>query len=133
MKKLIAILTLALLVGVVSSCKKYEEGPGFSFRSKKARVANTWVIDEYVYSDGDIDKVTESGNYTFEKDGTFLFEWGSSVSEKGTWEFTSDKEEIKWIYNDGSYTEKYTIIKLKEKEFWIADEDNDQIHFLPKS
>ena len=38
-----------------ASCGKYEEGPGISLRSKKARLANTWTITKTVTKDGDED------------------------------------------------------------------------------
>lgn len=129
MKKLTTILMVALLVGA-ASCKKYEEGPGFSLRSKKARVANTWIIDQYVDADGDVQKETDSDTYEMKKDGTFTRSYGST-SFDGKWEFRKDKEQLAFVYEH--YESVYTIIKLKEKELWLADEDKDEIHFVPKN
>jgi hypothetical protein len=129
MKKLSVLLGVALLVGT-TSCKKYEEGPGISFRSKASRVANTWIIDQYVDADGDIDKETDSDTFELTKDGKVTVTYGST-SQTGTWEFQKDKEEIKFNYE--YYDATYTIIKLKNNEMWLADEDKDQIHFVSKN
>lgn len=129
MKNLIAILIVALLFGA-ASCKKYENGPAITLKSKKARVANTWIIDEYVYANGDIDKETDSDTYELSKDGTLIRSYGST-SFDGKWEFRKDKEDIAFIYDN--YEVTYTIVKLKEKELWLADEDKDEVHFIPKN
>ena len=127
-KQLSALLGITLLLGT-TACKKYEEGPGISFRSKAERVANTWLIDQYVGADGDIDKETDSDTFVFTKDGKASITY-NNVTQDGTWEFQKDKEEIKFDYE--FYDATYKIIKLKEKEMWLADEDNDQIHFVEK-
>ena len=45
MKKIFYALTI--LVGLqLASCGKYEEGPGFSLRSKTARLAGEWTIEK---------------------------------------------------------------------------------------
>ena len=50
MSKLIVILTI-LLVGV--SCTKFEEGPGFSIRTKKSRLIGEWELVEYMVDGAD--------------------------------------------------------------------------------
>lgn len=129
MKKLSLILTLALIIGAIS-CNKYENGPSVSLKSKKSRVANIWIIDEYIDADGEIEKEDDSETYEFSKDGNVTVSYDGD-SEKGKWEFRNDKESIAFIFNGDE--EVYLITKLKEKEFWIADEDKDEIHFIPKN
>lgn len=127
MKKLTAVLSVFLLVGF-TSCKKYEEGPSFSLRSKKARVANSWIVDEYVYTDGEIFKANNSPIYEFEKDGDLRISYPYG-EDRGSWEFRNSKESIAFII-DG-FVDVYAIVKLKEKELWLADELKDEIHFIP--
>ena len=31
----------------ITSCKKYPDGPEFSLRTRKERLANTWKVDNY--------------------------------------------------------------------------------------
>jgi uncharacterized lipoprotein YehR (DUF1307 family) len=45
MKKL-SILFAAFAVVMLASCGKYEDGPGFSLRSKTSRLAGTWTLTE---------------------------------------------------------------------------------------
>lgn len=48
MKKTISILVIsALLISLFGSCKKYDEGPLISFRSKEKRLMGTWQIEHY--------------------------------------------------------------------------------------
>ena len=57
----------------LSGCK-YEDGPGLSLRSKKARVAATWEFKKVRYNH--FDSTSEYGDYTWEmrKDGTFYMD-----------------------------------------------------------
>ena len=45
MKKL-SILFAAFAVVLLASCGKYEDGPGFSLRSKTSRLAGSWTVTE---------------------------------------------------------------------------------------
>ncbi len=40
------IIALAVVAGVMTGCKKGENDPFFSFKSRKARLAGSWVISE---------------------------------------------------------------------------------------
>lgn len=94
----LSLLSLALVaVGTFSACKKGENDPGISLRSRKARVVGEWKLQK-----GTI-KSTNGGNaetITFD-DGK-----GTIADNLGTdnftysWEFTFD--------SDGTYTASYT-------------------------
>jgi len=132
MKRLLLVLLVAIIaIPTFQSCKKYENGPTISFRSKKARVANDWAISSY--QEGGIDKTTERINDDMEltKAGEMtyhLYIGGTLFTMVGTWEFDDSKEKIKIVasYNqmDGataiptSVVEDMKITKLKEKEMW---------------
>lgn len=46
MKRIASILFFAFAILVsVSSCRKYEEGPNVSLRTKKARITNNWKYE----------------------------------------------------------------------------------------
>jgi len=125
MKKII-IISLALIIGAMSlnSCKKYEEGPGVSLRSKKARITGEWKLVKHTddgidYSEGlDTEKVI----YNFEKDGavtiSFNDENGAVETFQATWEWGASKESVEISFNffGLSSTEKYPIVKLTNKE-----------------
>jgi hypothetical protein len=135
MKKLnssIIIIISALLV-VFTGCKKYDEGPGISLRSKTERVANTWKI-EYTATNG-VDYTSYFTDYTmtFTKGGEYSFTWGS-LTGSGKWEFQNDKNDIKISGVSNQSSETIHILKLKEKEFWYYSMDgNDRtdVHLVP--
>lgn len=136
----VALLAFAMIFG--TSCKKYEEGPALSLRSKKARVANTWTVNKMVSEDGDEDIWTEEEkeNYTIEytKDGNYSFEYsyeagGSTITvdDEGTWEFSDNKEKIITTDGNGDKTES-TIILLKNDEMGVKDEDGNKTYLEAK-
>ena len=137
--KNLRILSLALLAVtfVLGSCNKYEEGPALSLRTKKARITNTWKTDKYVDSDGTEENAgDDDGTWEIKKDNSFTITQGQFTAN-GTWEFVNDKESLKttitYSQSGLSFTEENTvkIIKLKNDELWIEDEDGDQTHLIP--
>lgn len=136
-------LAMAVIMLIISSCKKYEEGPMISLRSKTERVANTWKVDIYYKNGADetTDFKNKKINYieTFTEDGVWSYsytdEGGDYKADAGKWEFdkNSKKEEID--RNAGSSTwEELHILKLKEKEFWfwyMDSGDKKEFHLIP--
>lgn len=128
MKKQTMMVLMGLLLGV-AACGKYEEGPGFSLRSKTARVANEWRV---AYAFDHVDKVEKTNSYTgetwvFTKDGAFMEKDGGVTDKTGTWEFMKDNEEIAIMI--GNDIDRYTILRLKEKEMWLKDHE-EEIHLV---
>ncbi len=119
-KKHVSLLMAATLVVVInfSSCKKYDDGPSLSLRTKKSRLAGEWEVVEIngqSQSNSGYDMIWE-----FEKDGDFKFtyEYGSySYSMSGDWEFESDKEVLE-LQLDGDNVE-FDIKRLTNKELWL--------------
>jgi len=129
-------LMAAALVTVLNfqSCGKYEEGPSFTLRTKKSRLAGEWEVVKvydnfgaqvFPYTGGDYDFEIL---YEFEKDGDFDQDFtysydGTSYSYTytGEWEFSSDKKDLE-IEIGGSKTD-WEIKRLTNDEFWFEDED----------
>ena len=126
-------LTGLTIILTFATCKKYDEGPGLSLRSEKARVSNEWEI-EYAYDFDDNQVVTSDytgETWEFKKDGEFIERDNGIIDKSGSWEFISDKEAIRVnITGTGSSTEIYTILKLKEKEMWLRDKD-EELQLIP--
>lgn len=122
LKLSLALLGFAMIFGT-TSCKKYEEGPSLSLRSKKARVANTWVFDKYIV-DGTEADLAASGldkvEAEYKKDGNYHIKSNGTEVDHGTWEFGDKKETIITTDEDGD-KDTATIIKLKNKELWTKD------------
>ncbi len=139
-KLTVALLGFAMVFG--TSCKKYEEGPGMSLRTKKARLVNTWTIDKTVDSDGDTyvydQDERDAISIEFKKDGTyensFTYTFGGSTTtttETGTWEFIDGKKKIRTTDSDGDKYEE-EIILLKNKEMGTKDDDGDKTYYTQK-
>ena len=107
---------------IFSGCGKYEDGPGFSLRTKKARLTGEWEVVEV-----DGDKVKDGSTIEFNKDGTFKVDYGSSTS-KGDWNWEKGKTEIELDYDKGGKTE-FEILRLTNKELWVEDEYKTEIYF----
>lgn len=131
---LVAIGIFALSI-VFTSCKKYQEGPALSLRSKSARVANTWQVESYSINGVDYTSALKNLNYTetYTKDGAYSY--SSSVeSGAGKWEFNSDKTQIKRHGVSGQSSTDLVILKLKENAFWyyyMDGSDKEEIHLIP--
>ncbi|MGB1039551.1 MAG: hypothetical protein ACPGVD_01610 [Flavobacteriales bacterium] len=135
--KLSTLLLAVALVFGASSCK-YEEGPALSLRTKKARVAGEWEIEKTISKDGKEDTDWDGWLVTFEKDGTGKSSatytiGGTTTTSSNTfkWEFTDSKEKIKTTDEDGEVAE-VTILKLKNKEMWVKNENDTQINYKAK-
>ncbi len=139
MKKNIAILMLAVVaVFAVSSCKKYEEGPGFSLRSKAGRLDNTWELDMVKLNGKDVTTsykaIVPDLLMVIKKDGTYEITAGGD-RETGTWTFDSKKEKITTTDNASKTVEVWAILRLASDEFWYTVEDGsdkEEWHFKEK-
>jgi hypothetical protein len=120
-KKNLAYVALAGATSLaVSSCGKYEDGPKFSLLSKKTRVAGDWDVK----SIGSQVLGTGYGlTISFDKDGSLknTYTYGSSsYSYVGSWDFTSDKENLV-LTIDGDI-DTLEIKRLTNKEMWLDDD-----------
>lgn len=123
MVKLMAVMMLALIL--LPSCKKYEEGPTISFRSKKARVANVWKVEKVLINAVDVTSNYNLNHKSFllemKEDGTLIQTYtdanNNSQTISGTWALGSDNENLDiTILN---VTLSYIILKLKNDELWL--------------
>jgi len=130
----ILILFAALIIPTMQSCSKYPEGPDFTIRSRTARVANTWKVENYKVNGTDFTSLVASYTETYTKGGAYSYSWGSS-SGSGTWTFQNNAKEIRLNGNDEQSSRVLTILKLEEKEFWyyyMDGNDKNEIHLLEK-
>lgn len=152
MKLFTRLSILTLSIALLFSCKKYEEGPGISFRSKKERIANTWIIEKYVHSNGTEHTSTNEHFLELKKDGGVnLDDLYSGFNDE--WSFESNKDRLKIsvhfdneVYNfirlnNGSdqigvvyFAEEnsYKILRLKETELWLEDPDGGKLYLREK-
>ncbi|RLD41838.1 MAG: hypothetical protein DRI86_12700 [Bacteroidetes bacterium] len=122
---IIAIFSIAVIMLTFSSCKKYEDGPLISLRSKTARLTGEWKIVETTSTEALIKELT----FEFKKDGDFSMTvpytyTGESfaVTVDGKWEWIDSKESLKIEVEDNET--EWEILRLTNSEFWFKDEDN---------
>ncbi|MFT7156791.1 MAG: hypothetical protein ACI8Q1_001806 [Parvicella sp.] len=115
-----------------SSCKKYEDGPGFSLKSKTGRLTGEWEVVQVYDSNGQSLLGNEyEVEMEFEKDGDFEMTYGYSYggqsysyTYKGDWEWESDKSEIEVVMDGTKQT--WEITRLTSKELQFEDEDGNE-------
>lgn len=138
--KLLLALALISVATVFNSCKKYEEGPMLSLKTKNARITGEWELTEMkevytynyktsygnesgsditTYSNGilsnDGESITYSLVYNIEKNGileTTEIEDGERYSLKSYWSWLDGEKGKEFILLE----DMYQIIKLTNKE-----------------
>jgi hypothetical protein len=144
MKKL-SILFAAFAVVFLASCGKYEEGPGFSLRSKTSRLAGTWTLTEAFQGSTNVTGDLTSGGtveVTFDKDGAYTYTYDivifgipTSGSVTGTWAFSDDKSAIV-VSNGGGQSDSSKILRLTNSELWLEESDGSggtyEVHYSAK-
>ncbi len=123
-----SILAIITLGSLSTGCGKYDDGPEFSLRSRKERVANTWRVEKAMNGTDDVTsafsqyelKLTKDGDATLTANyalGDLTFEYATS----GTWELTNSDEDLKLDFENDDADETYTILRLKEEELWVRE------------
>ena len=144
MKKLTIYLVLLLMV--VGACKKYDEGPLISLRTKEARLCREWKLDKYIVNDETFDEVGKLV-WKIEKNGIIhlnIMVGSNEETSESEWRWADNKEslEIKSFgkksgvissllnYKGSNYEawSKFRIMRLTSKELSLEiNEDNDDI------
>ncbi|MGM0478543.1 MAG: hypothetical protein ACQERC_04905 [Bacteroidota bacterium] len=131
LKQLIPLVLFAALI--VAACKKYEDGPAISLRSKKKRVEGIWKIDKkFDAQEEQLQLTSDDLKVRWEfKDTIYREVFSGTTQISGTWEFTESKERILVNYEDttGKYTRDYRILRLTNSDLWLKFEDSTEIYF----
>lgn len=123
--KFVAVVTLIGFMTLgTQSCKKYEDGPMISLRSREARIANNWKVENYKKNDVDYTTFVTDYSEVFSKDGNYSYNWGVFAGN-GTWALQNNDQEIKITGNSNQATTTLFILKLEEKTFWYYYMDGD--------
>ncbi len=119
MKK--SLFTLICLTLIFSSCKKYEEGPGISLRTKKARVVGEWKMEKLFINDEDTPLTPDEKNikWIFKKDGNYEYQ-AATYNEIGTWSFDIKRELIFLTDTEFGYSTSCKIRRLTNNEMWFV-------------
>ena len=132
-------ILLSIIILSIYSCSKYEEGPGFTFLSKSARICQKWRPIQSV--DGSTDVITNidsDGSYIeFVKDGSIQYYNKDQMSflgidaVPGTWEFSDDKMQVSYSYDVLTLNtiKLETIKKLKINSLGLENANGDKIYY----
>ena len=115
-------LSIAVIISLaISSCGKYEDGPGFSLLTKTARMTNKWELKSV---DGETIPAGETV-FDLKKDGSMSINEDGYIID-GSWEFSSDKEDLRLsIFGD---VVDLKIRRLTNKELWLENElENNEL------
>lgn len=120
--KIYLFLSIAVIISLaITSCGKYEDGPGFSLLTKTARMTNKWELKS-VYGE----TIPAGIVWEFKKDGEATFSYGGfGGTETGTWKFSDDKEDLILEFDGDASTLK--IMRLTNKELWLEDALEDDL------
>ncbi len=129
---------------IISGCKKYEDGPYFSFRSKEERLINKWKINDIIINGSLNDASGVSMIFIeYQKGNSVVFQFTNESGEietlKGSWKLTNDQKELHTDIEKGNntYKKRQIIIRLKEKELWLQNTDengdpvDEEVHLDP--
>jgi hypothetical protein len=143
--KLILILTSVSVS--FNSCKKFEDGPLLSVRTKDARLSNDWILNQVLKDGVDYTSsylntseycsliLTENGTYNW------YIKRDSTIVDVVTGGYTFGKKEsnlnLATLFSSPErFYEGYTITRLTNKELWlkshIINKDELEFHFTAK-
>lgn len=137
MRNIIKLLFyIVILVFLMSSCGRYENGPECSLYQVKTRISGLWKINE-IYLDDDLQEMQmekeQENTLLINKKGTFEyirlggFTKSATDTVSGVWTFSDDKIRITFLVEDsinGDIKRIYKITRLTTSELWMIDEDD---------
>ena len=133
MKKITLLgLSGLLTLGLMSSCDKYEDGPGISLVPRKNRMANTWVAEKVISNGEDVTDSYDEYELFMDADGdaklTIDYQFGGTTittETDGTWMFTNDEENVEFDFENDDFDNEFEILRLKTDELWLRDLDEE--------
>lgn len=111
---LTAVLIAAFIMPVMQGCKKGEEDPGISFKSRNKRVTGTWTLKSYDISGttNSTEKITNDVNDD-DRDETIITTWSDTYNGSS-------------LLNSNTYKEDYTQITMWHDALAIPPQWRDQ-------
>jgi hypothetical protein len=135
MKKLFVLFCIITSALLLTECKKYPEGPSISFRTKKARIINSWKVSKYLENNVDLttnfNSVFTNFSFITSKDGEYkiikvvrVFSTNVTTTEYGNWNLASNKKTLNLTpvsISSGTLPSSSScqILKLFEDEMWL--------------
>jgi len=133
MRKFKLLFVVAIIASLAfSSCKKYEEGPSLTLRSRTSRLTGEWKITKEL-ENGSAQTFDANERVKIEKGGAYTYSstiLGQVISMTGTWELTSNDEKLKISFTSGGSTssKEYTIMRLSNSELFLEQQDGNYLY-----
>jgi len=121
-----------MIITLYSSCRKYDDGPDISFRSKKNRLFGYWSMEKWIQNDVEQNaQLKVQHKFGFAKDGTYYYSFtdtlsGSTLDFTGTWQFRHNKDQLVLGLEDpinGMEYQVWDIRRLTAKQLWLQTEN----------
>jgi len=150
---LLKIGTVLFILLLISSCKKYDEGPWISFRTKEKRIIGTWEVNKFYVNGNDSSQFFlkyDSPIFSFEKSSIYISladmhrpPENTTKYLDGYWDFIDNKKGISMSFEthgeqddsnleygpfQGEKDSKWEIKKLKTEEFYL-ETDFENSHY----
>ena len=124
-------LTIVAALFFITSCSKFEDGPGISFRSKENRLIGKWKLTKWTEKGADV-TATKTGDgdvfYQFDENKSLIINVGSAQPTDGTWEMeeTNVIMDLQLVSEVGNYIDKDTLMlkRLTNKEMVVFYDDD---------
>lgn len=133
---------LAIILALsLCSCKKYEEGPYFSFRSKTKRLEGSWQIMKWTIDGTEQDLSQTSWRLNIHRSGNYDKFITYNIpplpvtidSEQGSWVFDKKKEHVEFSESTSGVVTIQEIVKLYNKEIKLRYNDGTSVHVFEYS
>jgi hypothetical protein len=131
--KIALALTVLASATALTSCNKYQDGPGISLRSAESRVVNTWEVEKYIDSDG-TETAGDSNDpvYTMTKDGEYSID--DVIDSSGDWSLVDEEATLRFESTvfTVAFVLDYTILRLTNDEMWLEATNGDKVYLREK-
>lgn len=123
-----------ILILVLSSCSKFDDGPLFSLLSVKKRLSRDWKVEFSRNLETGIEHSADFEGWllSIEKGGTYsntINYGGIHIQYNGNWELIGQNQlRLDYEATTGNITEFYIIMRLTKKELWLKN-TFEEIHY----
>jgi len=109
-----------IMVTLLCSCSKYDEGPGISFRSKEKRLLASWLITSHVASGGEVASFTIPESLEFKKAGEVKASFHNSARVWG-WSWLGSKDAIRLSVTDDNGEDLEAIVYIDKLTYQASE------------
>ena len=146
------VIMLIFLMIICDGCRKYENGPWFSLRSKEGRVINSWDYELVLRNGLDVTEgqpelsiVYSSSSIGFNENKRFstIIAYTDSLTNPpqrfdGTWGFSDNEDDLILTYDPpgpmGVDSQVWVITKLRKNQLWaeeVFDNNLNEYRLVP--